>query len=89
MSQYPTRRNTNRISQHDYSKPGYYFITICTENRKQLFGTIENNEMASNDVGRMINSWWNEIVNHFANIELAKPYPWNNKYCRGGVTPPG
>jgi len=58
MSEYPTRRNTNRIPQHDYSKPGYYFITICINNRKQLFGIIENNKMILNNVGNMIDFWW-------------------------------
>ena len=35
MSQ-PTRR-PNRLSHFDYSAPGAYFITICTQNRKCLF----------------------------------------------------
>ena len=39
------RRNTNRISQHDYSTPGQYFITICAEYRQELFGTIRNAQM--------------------------------------------
>ena len=55
MSELPTRRNTNRIPQHDYSKPGHYSITICTVNRKQLFGTIENNLMTLNEIGKLIN----------------------------------
>ncbi len=70
MSRYPTRRNTNRIPQHDYSKPGQYFITICMENRQQLFGVIENEKITLNDSGDMISFWWDEISNHFTGIEL-------------------
>ena len=29
-------RKPNRLSWYDYSTPGAYFITICTENRKSL-----------------------------------------------------
>ncbi|MBU0693707.1 MAG: hypothetical protein KKC11_03440, partial [Candidatus Omnitrophica bacterium] len=39
-----SRRNTNRIPQHNYSTPGQYFLTICIENRQQIFGTVENDK---------------------------------------------
>lgn len=32
----PVRKHT-RLREHDYSQPGYYFITICTHNRQSLF----------------------------------------------------
>ena len=64
------RRNTNRISQHDYSVVGYYFITICAENRQQIFGTIENNRMVLNDGGEMVNFWWQEMVKQYPNISI-------------------
>ncbi|MFA7676740.1 MAG: hypothetical protein WCY34_01065 [Candidatus Omnitrophota bacterium] len=70
MPKLPTRRNTNRIPQHNYSKPGHYFITICTENREELFGTIQNNEMVLNDVGKMINVWWKKIFETYQNISI-------------------
>ena len=33
------KRKTTRISNYDYSKNNYYFVTICTKNKKCLFGT--------------------------------------------------
>ncbi|MFA7676850.1 MAG: transposase [Candidatus Omnitrophota bacterium] len=68
MSELPTRRNTNHVPQHDYSKPGQYFVTICVENRKQLFGTIQNNEIVLNDIGNMIDFWWQEMFKKYKNI---------------------
>ena len=48
MSEFYTRRNTNRIPQHDYSKPGQYFITICVQSRAEIFGAIENEQIKLN-----------------------------------------
>ena len=33
-------RKRNRLRNYDYSKPGAYFITICTENRRKILSRI-------------------------------------------------
>ncbi len=33
-------RKQNRLADYDYSRPGAYFITICTKDRKNIFSTI-------------------------------------------------
>lgn len=33
----PPQRKTTRLKDYDYITPGAYFITICTEDRKNLF----------------------------------------------------
>ena len=33
------KRKQNRLTEYDYSTPNAYFITICTEKRKNLFWT--------------------------------------------------
>lgn len=38
-NQFPQRKQI-RLLGYDYSQCGYYFVTICTENRKCLFGHI-------------------------------------------------
>jgi putative transposase len=38
-SKYPTRKRT-RLQGYDYSRQGAYFITVCTQNRAELFGHI-------------------------------------------------
>lgn len=35
-------RKQIRLKDYDYSQEGYYFITICTQNRKQLLSKIIN-----------------------------------------------
>ena len=35
----PYNRHSIRIKEYDYSKEGYYFITICTQNIIRIFKT--------------------------------------------------
>ena len=39
MRELPTRK-LNRLKGYDYSQDGAYFVTVCTKDRAELFGTI-------------------------------------------------
>jgi putative transposase len=58
-------RRSIRLRGYDYATPGAYFVTICTQGRQQLFGTIADGAMRPNDAGRMIERWWGELHNKF------------------------
>ena len=58
-------RKSIRLKNYDYSRPGFYFITICTKDRKTLFGHIENNIMILNDSGAMIKKCYFELEKRF------------------------
>ena len=64
------KRKLQRKHGYDYAQPGYYAVTICTQNRSCLFGVIDNGDVLLNDAGRMIDETWNEIPNHCPGIEL-------------------
>jgi len=49
-----------------------YFITICVQNRKCLFGEIVNREMILNDAGQLVETEWLKLPVRFHNIELHK-----------------
>lgn len=70
-------RKSIRLNDFDYSNDGYYFVTICVQNKSKLFWEINNNHRADtpvrpyiNCIGLMINYWFGEISNHFENIIL-------------------
>ena len=63
-------RKSIRLKEYDYSQPGYYFLTICIQNRSYLFGNIEHNEMILNPAGCMLQKWWNELRHKFSNVTL-------------------
>ncbi len=53
-------RHSLRLPGYDYSKQGYYFVTVCICDRKDhFFGDIANGSMILNDFGRIVQ---NEIV---------------------------
>jgi putative transposase len=64
-------RRSIRLKGHDYSQPGAYFITICTQNRQWLFGEIIGGKMVLNDAGKMIEKWYFEIENKFSVIKCT------------------
>ena len=67
MDTRPKRRSI-RLRGYDYSRCGAYFVSICTKDRTCLFGDIENQEMALNDAGRMVDKWYVELENKFQDI---------------------
>ena len=50
-----------RLPGYDYSRAGAYFVSICTKDRKCLYGEIVNQEMVLNDAGRMVTTVWYEL----------------------------
>lgn len=62
-------RKSIRLKGYDYSQAGLYFITICTQNRKWLFGEIKDGEMILNDAGEMVKHWYYELNNKFNDIK--------------------
>lgn len=63
-------RRSIRLKNYDYSSPGKYYLTLCTQNRACLFGEIKNGEMQLNGAGRIMNDWWNKIPEKFPNACL-------------------
>ncbi|MBP8944301.1 MAG: hypothetical protein KBG25_00115 [Paludibacteraceae bacterium] len=59
-----------RLPGYDYSRPGAYFVTIVTYQRQCLFGNIFNGEMMLNECGEIVKNWWQEIPNHYSNVQL-------------------
>ena len=59
-----------RLSGHDYSTPGAYFITACTYNRLLLFGRVVNGKMAANRLGAVVEDCWAKLPDHYDNVAL-------------------
>ncbi|MGD8781769.1 MAG: hypothetical protein PVH88_22740 [Ignavibacteria bacterium] len=66
---HPERRKT-RWSAYDYSSPAWYFVTICTGKMQEFFGKVINEKMFLNELGKITEKCWNEIPNHYPNVEL-------------------
>jgi len=63
-------RKSNRLRNFDYSEGGYYYVTICTKDKKQYFGEIINGKMNFNKCGRVARKRWLEIPIHYENVDI-------------------
>jgi putative transposase len=63
-------RKQIRLKGYDYSKSGYYFVTICTQNREKWFGKVKGGITHLNKFGEFAKNFWTEIPGHFEDVEI-------------------
>lgn len=63
-------RESIRLKGFDYSRNGYYFVTICTQNMENLFGEITDGKMVLSGVGKIVERCIFEIVKKFPNTKI-------------------
>ena len=63
-------RRSIRLKGYDYSRSGYYFVTICTYQRQCLFGEIIAGEMELNSLGQIVTEEWRKSAEIRREIEL-------------------
>ena len=65
------QRKPNRLKQYDYSSHGAYFVTICTESRKNtLCNTVGDGLPVPKRPGEVAAHYILEISNHFPNAHI-------------------
>ena len=65
-----TSRRSIRIPGFDYSGSSSYFITICTHNRKPIFGKCVADKIHLFKLGELVVAYWSGIPDHFRQVEL-------------------
>jgi len=69
-------RKSLRLQNYDYSRPGYYFVTICAYRNRKIFGNIVGAGPCAgpksnlNNFGLMVHSIWSDIPKFYPNIEI-------------------
>jgi REP element-mobilizing transposase RayT len=59
-----------RLSGYDYSSEGLYFITICSHEKRCVFGRIVESQAVLSPAGLIIRECWVAIPLHFARTRL-------------------
>lgn len=62
---------STRAQWWNYGWAAAYFITICTKNRLHYFGEIKKQEMVLSQVGVLADVFWNQLPQHFNQLELG------------------
>lgn len=64
-----TRKRT-RKPDIDYSRPGFYFVTICTKEKEEILGKVVGESMEPNDYGRIVRECWLALPDHYRCCQL-------------------
>ena len=70
-SQINSRRSI-RLKDYDYSKPGAYFVTICTKGHKNIFGNVVDSGIKLNELGKIVSQYLYDLPNHYPHVKLDK-----------------
>jgi REP element-mobilizing transposase RayT len=63
-------RRSIRLHGYDYSRPGVYFVTLCTHSKEFLFGTVVDGQMKGNGCGEIVSLYWNHLPKRYPQVRL-------------------
>lgn len=63
-------RKPNRAPGFDYHAPGPYFVTVCVQDRRCLFGTVRHGEMLHSDGGHIVADVWSSLLRLILDVHL-------------------
>ncbi len=63
-------RRSIRLPEYDYSQDGWYFITICTQSQKCLFGKFANGQIQLYEYGRIVDKCWRWLSQQYDYVHL-------------------
>ena len=63
-------RRSIRLRGYDYSQPGAYFVTICTQDPACILADVVDGEMHATKFGAIAESCWLDLANHYAELTL-------------------
>jgi len=63
-------RRSVRLAGYDYAQSGAYFVTICSHQRREVFGRVREEIAYQNEYGQIVGECWMEIPQHFPHVEL-------------------
>jgi REP element-mobilizing transposase RayT len=65
-----------RMARKDYTREGWYFVTLSVDRRRPMFGTVGLNaqgeaEMWCNTLGQLVEQCWLQIPSHYPQVRLG------------------
>ena len=72
------QRKPTRLKDYDYSQNGYYFVTICSRNKKCIFsnivggGALDAPQNHLSEIGKLAEQELLNIPLHYDNIKINK-----------------
>lgn len=63
-------RKRTRLRGYDYSYPGAYFVTVCTQKQKLTLGNVRKGKFLPTICGEIAREKWLELPERYPDIEL-------------------
>jgi REP element-mobilizing transposase RayT len=70
MSHNLRTRKPTRKPDLDYTRLGFYFVTICTKEKEEILGKVIGENIALNDYGRIVWECWLALPDHYSCCRL-------------------
>ena len=64
------RIESTRLKDWDYSRDGYYFVTICTQDKKCFFGDVIDEKVRLSAIGEIVADEWQKTAQIRKNVSL-------------------
>jgi len=64
------RIESTRLQDWDYRSRGWYFVTICTQGRRPIFGEVVQNEVQLSRIGAIADSELRILHDHYGNVQV-------------------
>ena len=61
-----------RLADWDYSSRGWYFVTICTKDKRCLLGDAVDGEVALSDAGVIAEQEMKALTGHYSNVAIDR-----------------
>lgn len=63
-------RQSIRLAAWDYRWAGWYFVTVCTHERRRLLARVVGGRMRLTWAGRRVSNAWHTLPDHFDSIQV-------------------
>lgn len=63
-------RKSIRLEEFYYTNPWWYYVTICSDNHRCIFGDVKNGKMILNNYGEIVKDEWLKTQAIRKNIDL-------------------
>ena len=71
LNERPNRRSI-RLRDYDYSTPAAYYITICSHDRRCIFGEIEDGQLLPSRYGQIALAIWAGLPQRWPPVQLDR-----------------
>ncbi|MTD27065.1 transposase [Erwinia sorbitola] len=65
-----TQRKSLRLSHYDYHQPGYYYLTLCCQQKNAIFGRCLNNQRYLSQYGIIARQYLYALPDHYPGCQI-------------------